>query len=248
MHKCLFVFIFISKDKMGEMFMTGVFINVLAIIIGCTLGLTFKRFIKDSYKETIMAGIAITIIMMGTMNVIETNEILIVIVSVVLGSLIGEILDIEGKINSFANGLSIRFSKEEGEDNTFVEGFVTTTLIFCVGAMAIVGSIESGLTGAHETLYAKSLLDGVSAVIFASTFGIGVIFSIIPVFLYEGGIVLGASLVKSFLTPAMITEISAVGGVLIIAIALNILDLKKIKIGNMLPAILIPVIYFAFMG
>lgn len=228
--------------------MTGVLVNVLAIVIGCTLGLVFQRFIKDSYKETIMSGIAITVIMMGTMNVIETNELLVVIVSVVLGSLIGEILDIEGKINSFANSLSIRFSKNQGEDNTFVEGFVTTTLIFCVGAMAIVGSIESGLTGAHETLYAKSLLDGVSAIIFASTFGIGVIFAAIPVLLYEGAIVLGASAVKGLLTPAMITEISAVGGILIIAIALNILNLKKIKIGNMLPAIIIPVIYFLFIG
>ena len=228
--------------------MTGVVVNVLAIVIGCLLGLTFKRFIKDSYKETIMNGIAITVIMMGTMNVIETNELLVVIVSIVLGSLIGEILDIEGKINSFANGLSIRFSKEEGGDNSFVEGFVTTTLIFCVGAMAIVGSIESGLTGAHETLFAKSLLDGVSSIIFASTFGIGVIFAAIPVLIYEGAIVLGASFVKELLTAPMITEISAVGGILIIAIALNILELKKIKIGNMLPAIVIPVIYFLFAG
>lgn len=224
--------------------MAGVIVNVVAIIIGCILGLTFKRFIKDSYKETIMNGIAITVIMMGTMNVIESNEFLIVIVSIVVGSLIGEILDIEGKINSFANRLSLRFAKEGSEDSAFAEGFVTTTLIFCVGAMAIVGALESGLTGNHDTLFAKSLLDGVSSIIFASTFGIGVIFASLPVFLYEGGMVLGATFIKDLLTPEMITEISAVGGILIIAIALNILNLKKIKIGNMLPSIIIPVIYF----
>lgn len=228
--------------------MLGVWVNVIAIIIGCTLGLVFKRFIKDSYKETIMSGIAITVIMMGTMNVIETNEFLIVIVSVVLGSLIGEILDIEGKINGFANKLSLKFAKEGNEDSTFAEGFVTTTLIYCVGAMAIVGSLESGLTGNHDTIFAKSLLDGVSAIIFASTFGIGVIFSAGSVFLYQGALVMGATLIKDFLTPAMITEISAVGGILIIAIAINILGLKKIKIGNMLPAIIIPVIYFMIVG
>ena len=228
--------------------MTGVLVNVLAIIIGCTLGLIFKKFIKDSYKETIMSGIAITVIIMGIMNVIETNELLVVIVSVVLGSLIGEIIDIEGKINRFASSLSIKFQKEDDDESTFAEGFVTTTLIYCVGAMAIVGSLESGLTGNHDTLYAKSLLDGVSGIIFASTFGLGVIFSAGPVFLYQGAIVLGATFIKDLLTPEMITEISAVGGILIIAIALNILDLKKIRIGNMLPAIVIPVVYFIIRG
>ena len=225
--------------------MTGVSVNVIAIVVGSLLGIIFKKFIKDSYKETIMNGIAITVIIMGIMNVIETNQFLIVIVSIVLGSLIGEILDLEGKINKFADILCSKFEKNQCEESTFSEGFVTTTLIFCVGAMAIVGSLESGLTGNHDTLLAKSLLDGVSSVIFASTFGIGVIFSAAPVLIYEGGIVLGATLIKGFLTPEMITEVSAVGGILIIAIALNILELKKIKIGNMLPAIIIPVIYFA---
>lgn len=224
--------------------MAGVIVNVVAIIIGCVLGLTFKRFIKDSYKETIMNGIAIAVIMMGIMNVLESNEFIIVIVSIVVGSLIGEILNIEGKIDGFANRLSLKFAKEDSPESTFAEGFVTTTLIFCVGAMAIVGALESGLTGNHDTLFAKSLLDGVASIIFASTFGIGVIFSAIPVFIYEGSMVLGATFIKDLLNPEMITEISAVGGILIIAIALNILNLKKIKIGNMLPSIVIPVFYF----
>lgn len=224
--------------------MLGVWVNVISILVGGTLGITLKRFIKDSYKETIMSVIAISVIMMGTMNVIETNKFIIVIVSVVLGSLIGEILDLDGRINGFANKLSLKFSKDQGDDNKFAEAFVTSTLIYCVGAMAIVGSLESGLTGNHDTLYAKSLLDGVSSVIFASTLGVGIMFSVGPLLLYQGAIVLGAGLIKGFLTPEIITEISAVGGILIVAIALNILDLKKIKVGNMLPSIAVPIIYF----
>lgn len=224
--------------------MTGVGVNVIAIILGSIFGLVFKRFIKQSYKETIMNGLAITVIIMGIMNVIESKEYIIVIVSVVVGSLIGELLNIEAKINRFADFLCSVFEKNKKENSTFSEGFVTTTLIFCVGAMAILGSLESGLMGNHDTLFAKAILDGVAAVIFASTLGIGVMFSVIPVFLYEGSIVLGATLIKDFLTPEMITEISAVGGILIIAIALNILELKKIKVGNMLPAIIIPIVYF----
>lgn len=224
--------------------MTGVVVNVIAIILGSIFGLVFKRFIKQSYKETIMNGLSITVIIMGIMNVIESKEYIIVIVSVVVGSLIGELLSIEAKINRFADFLCSVFEKNKKENSTFSEGFVTTTLIFCVGAMAILGSLESGLMGNHDTLFAKAILDGVAAVIFASTLGIGVMFSVIPVFLYEGSIVLGATLIKDFLTPEMITEISAVGGILIIAIALNILELKKIKVGNMLPAIIIPIVYF----
>lgn len=223
--------------------MTGVIANVLAIIIGSSLGIAFKRFIKQSYKETIMNGLAICVIIMGIMNVIESNKYIVVIVSVVLGSLIGEILDIEGKINSFADFLSSKFEKNK-KNSTFSEAFVTTTLIYCVGAMGILGSLESGLQGNHDTLFAKSILDGVSSIIFTSTLGIGVMFSVIPLFLYQGSIVMGATLIKDFLTPEMITEISAVGGILIIAISLNILELKKIKIGNMLPAIILPVVYF----
>lgn len=224
--------------------MTGVVVNIVAIIAGSVLGLVFKKFIKQSYKETIMDGLALTVIIMGIMNAIESNHFLVVIVSIVLGSLIGEVIDLEDKINRFADILCARFDKSECEESTFAEGFVTTTLIFCVGAMAILGSLESGLSGDHSTLFAKSILDGVASVIFASTLGIGVMFSIIPVFLYEGGMVLGATLIKDFLSPEMITEISAVGGILIIAIALNILEIKKIKVGNMLPAIFLPIVYF----
>ena len=192
-----------------------------------------------------MNGLALTVIIMGIMNAIESNNYLVVIVSIVLGSIIGELIDLEDKINKFADILCSRFEKKDCEESTFAEGFVTTTLIFCVGAMAILGSLESGLSGNHATLFAKSILDGVASIIFASTLGIGVMFSIIPVFLYEGGMVLGASLIKDFLSPEMITEISAVGGILIIAIALNILEIKKIKVGNMLPAIFLPILYFA---
>jgi len=117
------------------------------------------------------------------------------------------------------------------------------SLMYCVGAMAIVGSLESGLSGNHETLYAKSLLDGIGSILFASTLGIGVLFSAVPVFLYQGSITLAASALKPFLIPAVVDQMSAVGGLLIVAIGLNLLEIKKLKIGNMLPAIFIPLIY-----
>ncbi|AFS77373.1 protein of unknown function DUF554 [Gottschalkia acidurici 9a] len=226
--------------------MLGVIVNVLAIIVGGTLGLIFKRFIKESYKETIMNGLGLSVIIMGIMSAIKSKEFLLVIVSIVLGSLIGEILDIEGKLNKLGEFMGSKFSKDSSNDSSFSKAFVTTSLIFCVGAMGILGSLESGLSGNHQTLYAKSILDGVSSTIFSSTLGIGVLFSTIPVLIYQGSIVLAASLIKGFLTDPMITEISAVGGILIIAIGLNVLNIKNIKIGNMLPSILIPVIYFMF--
>jgi uncharacterized membrane protein YqgA involved in biofilm formation len=123
------------------------------------------------------------------------------------------------------------------------QGFVTARLVFCVGAMAIVGALESGLTGNHQTLFAKSLLDGVTSIIFASTLGIGVMFSSVAVFVYQGAITLTASYLKPYLTPAVVSQMSAVGGLLIVAIGLKILDIKKLRIGNMLPGIFLPLVY-----
>lgn len=224
--------------------MLGVMVNVIAILVGGILGLVFKNFIKESYKDTIMNGLGLSVIIMGIMSAIESKEFLLVIISIVIGSLIGEILDIEDKLNRLGDFMGNKLSKLSSDNSSFSKGFVTTTLIYCVGAMSILGSLESGLTGNHQTIYAKSMLDGISSIIFSSTLGIGVLFSAIPVFIYQGSLVLASSLLKDLLTPEMINEISAVGGILIIAIGLNILNIKKIKIGNMLPAILVPVVYF----
>jgi uncharacterized membrane protein YqgA involved in biofilm formation len=135
-----------------------------------------------------------------------------------------------------------------GSGEGFSAGFVTASLVYCVGAMAIVGSLESGLAGNHQTLYAKSALDGVASIIFASTLGIGVLFSSVSVLIYQGAITLTASLAGRFLTPEVVNEMSAVGGLLILAIGINLLEIRKLKIGNMLPALFVPLLYFTVRG
>ena len=221
--------------------MLGTIVNVITIIIGSLVGILLKKGIKDEYKETIMNGIGLAVLIIGISGGIKSNNTVLVIASIVLGSLIGEIIGIENKLDQLGNRMEKKFGKG---DSNFSRGFVTASLVYCIGAMAIVGSLESGLSGNHETLFAISMLDGISAIIFASTLGIGVAFSAIPVFIYQGAITLLANSVKGILTPEVVLEMSAVGGILILAIGINILGIKKIKVGNMLPAIFIPIIYY----
>lgn len=221
--------------------MLGTIVNSLSIIIGSLIGIGIKRGIKEEYKSTIMDGIGLTVIIIGIMGSIKSDNIILLIGSIVLGSIIGEALRIETKLNNLGDSLESKFG---GDDSNFSRGFVTASLVYCVGAMAIVGSLESGIAGNHETLFAKSILDGISSIIFASTLGIGVAFSAIPVAIYQGGITILANSVKDLLTPMVINEMSAVGGILIMAIGINILNIKKIKVGNMLPAVFIPIIYY----
>ncbi|HSO18347.1 MAG TPA: DUF554 domain-containing protein, partial [Desulfosarcina sp.] len=170
------------------------------------------------------------------------TDLLGVIVCMAIGSLMGEAMKIEDKIEAL--GRWVEKNSRQTDSGGFSKGFVTASLVFCVGSMAIVGSLESGLTGSHETLFAKSLLDGITSVIFSATFGSGVIFSALPVLVYQGAITLGASLLKPFLTADVIAQMSGVGGLLIAAIGINMLQLARIKIGNMLPAIFLPLVYY----
>mgnify|MGYP005635026327 CR=1 FL=1 len=226
--------------------MFGNLVNAVSILVGSLLGFSFERIILSEYRETIMSGLGIIAVIMGIGNVLESENLLLVIVSIVVGSLVGEIIGIDKKLNRFGDYIGSKFQKSE-EDN-FSKGFVTSSLIFCVGAMAIIGALESGLKGDHDMLYAKSIIDGVTAIILTSTLGIGVLFSAVSVFLYQGIIVLLAGYLKSFLIQAIIVELTAVGGVMIVGIGLNILDLKSIRIANMLPALFGPVLYFALIG
>lgn len=221
--------------------MLSTIVNVIAIITGSILGILIKKGIKEEYKNTIMDGIGLAVVIIGIMGAIESQNIMLVIASIVVGSIIGEALKIEKRLDNLGNRLQNKFG---GEDSNFSKGFVTASLVYCVGAMAIVGSLEAGIQGNHETLFAKSILDGISSIIFASTLGIGVAFASIPVLIYQGGITLLANLVKDLLTPEVINEMSAVGSILIMAIGINILEIRKIKVGNMLPAIFIPIIYY----
>lgn len=220
--------------------MLGTLVNTAAIIAGAFIGLLFKGGIPDSYNRTIMKSIALAVLLIGILNALKTENILLLIFSLAIGSLLGEICKIEDGLQNLGNWLESKFSRSGGQIS---QGFVSSSLLFCVGAMAIVGSLESGLTGNHQTLFAKSVLDGISSIVFASSMGIGVLFSAASVFIYQGLITLAASFLQQFLVASVITEMSAVGGLLIMAIGFNMLDLPKIKVGNMLPAIFIPLIY-----
>lgn len=221
--------------------MLGTIVNSVAIISGSILGILLRNGIKDEYKSTIMDGIGLSVLIIGIMGGIKSENIILVIASIVIGGLIGEMIGIEKKLDNLGNTLQKSFAKG---DSNFTKGFVMASLVYCIGAMAIIGSLESGIQGNHETLFAKSILDGISAIIFSSTLGIGVAFSAIPVFLYQGTITLLSNSIKDILTPEVINEMSAVGGILIMAIGINILEIKKIKIGNLLPAVFIPLVYY----
>ncbi|NLY66824.1 MAG: DUF554 domain-containing protein [Tissierellia bacterium] len=221
--------------------MLGTIVNSTTIIIGTILGVLLNKGIKEEYKSTIMDGVSLAVILIGIMGALDTENVILMIISLVVGSIIGEAVKIEKKLDNLGNTLEKKLGKG---DSNFSKGFVTASLVFCVGAMAIVGALESGLRGNHSTLFAKSVLDGISSIIFASTLGIGVGFSAATVLLYQGSITLLASSAKELLTPEVINEMSAVGGLLIAAIGINLLGLRKIKVGNMLPAIFIPLLYF----
>lgn len=225
--------------------MLGTIVNSAAIAIGSILGVLLNKGIKEEYRNTIMDGIALTVILIGIMGALNNENLILMIISIALGSIIGEALEIEKKLDNLGASLENRFGKG---DSNFSKGFVTASLVFCVGAMAIVGSLESGLQGNHSTLFAKSIIDGITSVIFASTLGIGVGFSSFAVLLYQGTITLLASSIKYLLTPEAINEMSSVGGLLIAAVGINILGIKKINVGNLLPAIFIPLIFFTLKG
>lgn len=225
--------------------MLGTIVNSIAIILGTIMGIIIKKGMKEKYKSTIMDGIGLIVIIIGITGAIGSENIILVIVSIVIGGIIGELIGIEDKLDNLGETLQDKIGKD---NNNISKGFVTTSLIFCVGAMAIVGSLESGLQGNHETLFAKSLIDGIASIIFASTFGIGVGFSAISVFIYQGTITLFASSIKDLLNPEVINEMSSIGGILIMAIGINILEIKKIKVGNLLPAVFIPIIYGIFVN
>lgn len=215
--------------------MLGTIVNSAAIIVGTFLGILLKTGIPDKIKHTIMQGIGLSVMLIGLSMAMKTQNVIIVILSLVIGGIIGEVFAIENRLKNAGEWLEERVGQNQGD---FTRGFVTTSLIFCVGAMAIMGALESGLTGNHTTLFAKSALDGITSIVFASSMGIGVAFSALPVFIYQGLITLTAASMKVFLTDAIIREMTATGGVLILGIGLNILEITKIKVGNMLPAII----------
>lgn len=220
--------------------MLGTLVNSLAIIVGSLLGwFLFKGRINDRTNESIVKGTALAIFLIGLKNANAGEDMMLMIFSIVIGTFIGETIHIEAKMEHLGKFIESKFSG----DNNIAKAFVTSSLLYCVGSMAILGALEGGLKGQHDILFAKATLDGIISIMFTSTLGIGVIFSAIPVLIYQGLIVIGAGFLKDLLTDPVIANMSGVGGLLIIALSLNMLEVKPIRVGNMLPAIFVPVLY-----
>ena len=227
--------------------MIATIVNALAILAGGTIGLIFKSKISKRFLDIVMLALPLAILVIGISSAIATRDALGMILCLVVGSIAGEAIGIERGLNSLGERLQKRLSKNKSGAG-FTDAFVASSLLFCVGSMAIMGSLEAGISGNYGILFSKSLLDGISATSFAATFGYGVLFSALPVLFYQGAITLLATVVAPVLQPEVIAEMSAIGGVLIIALSINMLDLRERKIptGNMLPAILLPIVYQPF--
>lgn len=222
--------------------MTGTLINVAAILIGGVLGLLLGSRLSERVRQTVIAGLGLFTLAYGFKLFMGTQNALAVLGALLVGVLIGEALQIDSGLHRLGGWLEIKFNKVNGgvQDNRFVRGFVTASLVFCVGPMAILGSIQDGLTGDYQTLVVKSILDGFGALAFASSLGVGVLFSAAIVLLYQGGITLLAVQVQNYVTDAMMIELSATGGVLLLAIAISsLLEIKQLRTGNFLPALII---------
>lgn len=220
--------------------MTGTWVNFFAIIIGSLLGLYLHHGISDKISTTLMKGLGLCIILLGVQGSIGVKDPLILIASMAIGAYLGEWIDIEDKLGRF--GLWIESKVAKNAKGTFATGFVSASLLFGVGAMAIVGSLNSGLHGDHTILYTKSLLDFIASIIFASSLGIGVLFSSFVILVYQGSITLMSSLVAPWLSEVLILDMGIVGSVVIIGLGLRMLKISDIKVANLIPAIFLPIL------
>lgn len=228
------------------MILTGTIVNSLTIIAGTVAGLLLGKFIPDRFNDAISKGIALCVLYIGVDGMLAGENALISILSIVLGVILGELLRLDDRIRSLGDWVERRFAGKHTK-GSISEGFVSASLLFCVGAMAIMGALDSGLLRDHSTLYAKAMLDGITSIVYSSTMGVGVALSAIPVFLYQGVIALGASFIEPFLTPVVIAEMKCVGSILIVGLSLNLLGLTKIKVMNYVPAVFLPLLLCRFL-
>ncbi|HIU93724.1 MAG TPA: DUF554 domain-containing protein [Candidatus Aphodomorpha intestinavium] len=233
--------------------MLGTIVNAGAVVLGGGLGLLLKKGLPARISEAIMGGVGLVVLYIGVSGALAGENVLVAVLSVVLGGALGAWMDIDAALNRLGARAQAAFaggggkSGADGADGAgggsrFAEGFVSASLLFCVGAMAVVGSLQSGLTGEHSTLFAKALIDGVSAMVFASAMGAGVLLSAAAVLLYQGAITLLASLLAPVLSDAAVAEMTCAGSLLIVGIGLNLLGLTKLKLANYLPAVFLPLL------
>lgn len=226
--------------------MLAVLINVATVLIGSTIGLIFGSRIKENYTQGIMTAIALCTFVIGVQSAVQTSNILIVMICLVIGTVIGVWLKLDDRMNGASDRIKERLKGTKLGNGPFAEAFMTTTMLFCVGTMTVIGSIEAGLNHNYDILIAKSIMDLMSSLIFAAALGAGVMLSAVSVLVIQGGIALLASVAAPILTTEVVTEMSAVGGTLFIGMAINLLGIshKHIKIGDMLPGIFLPILYF----
>ncbi len=225
------------RRLVGKNFMTGTWINIATVLVGCCLGLVLGKRFPERIRETLMKGLGLFTLIVGLQMAFKTDNVMITLVSVIIGGLMGELLNIQAQLDRLGNALHARFGTSS--NHRFSEGFVTTSLIFCVGPMTILGALQDGLTGDYQLLAIKSMLDGFVALTFAAGFGFGVAFSALTILIVQGSISLMARHLENLLTDAMINEMVAAGGVIILGIGFVLLDLARIRVANYLPALLI---------
>lgn len=220
--------------------MTGTLINVALIVAGSVLGLLIGARLPERLRSTLMAGMGLFTLGLGLQQLLKTANPILVLVSIVLGSLLGEAAQLEDRLQGLGAWLEGRLGRASvGASSRFVQGFLTASLLYCVGPMAILGSIQDGLTGDFRLLATKGVMDGIASLTLASTLGVGVMLSSLPLFIYQGALTLLAGLAQAALTPAMIAELTATGGVMMMGIALNLLEVRRVRVGNMLPALVV---------
>jgi uncharacterized membrane protein YqgA involved in biofilm formation len=229
--------------------MTGTLINAATVLIGGLVGLIFGSRLPDRFRHNVIAGLGLFTLGYGLYNFIKTENPLIVLGSLLIGAILGEWWKIEDGLQNLGIAIEKRFSSQSQNSNQFVRGFLIASILFCVGPMTILGSIQDGLTGDYSILATKAVLDGFAALAFTSTLGVGVMFSVLVILVYQGGLSLLAAQLSQVITPAMMNEMSAAGGILLIGIAISsLLEIKPIRIGNFIPALIIAPLIVAILA
>jgi len=220
----------------------GVIVDTLAVVFGGTIGLFIKKGIPKRIEEAIMKALALSAIYIGITGMLSGENTIFIILAVVIGVIIGELINLDDYIHQFAGFLAKKLPNKN-KNSTFSEGFITGSLILCVGALSIIGPIESGLAGNHTILYTNAVMDGITSIILASTLGMGVLFSSFLVFGYKASIVVFAGSLNALLTTPMVNDMNAIGSILVLAIGLNMLNLTNIKVMNFVPALFVPILF-----
>ena len=225
--------------------MVAVLVNVATVLIGSAVGLIFRNKINEKFTKAVISALALVTVLIGLSSALDTADILCVIICMALGTIIGELIRIDDGIEGAGDLIKKKLLKRKGMENRFTERFVTACIVFCVGSMTIMGSFEAGINGNNSIIYAKSALDLVSSMMFAAAMGLGVPFAALFVLLFQGALTLLAGVLSPFLSAAVVTEMSAVGGIILVGMGINMLELspRRIKVANMLPAIFLPIAY-----